>query len=109
MHGMGEYMSMPKLEARVRPYQDSSDRPTKLLAFAELVIGGSFVIKGIRVLKKSQPGEDKPFVVFPSEKGKGSAQDKWFDVAHPVTTEAHAAASALVLEKLKQAGKAGHA
>ena len=94
---------LPKLEARVRPFQDSSDRPTRLLAFAELLIADSFVIKGIRVLKREEPGDDEPFVVFPSEKGKGSAGDRWFDVAHPVTAQARAAATALVLERLRQA------
>ena len=97
-------MTLPKLEARVRPFQDSSDRPTKLLAFAELLIADSFVIKGIRVLKRDEPGDDEPFVVFPAEKGKGAAEDRWFDVAHPVTAQARAAATALVLERWRQAG-----
>jgi len=51
------------------------------------------VIKGIRVLKRNEPGDDEPFVVFPAEKGKGTSQDRWFDVAHPVTAEARAAAT----------------
>ena len=93
---------MPKLDARVRPFEDSSGRATKLLAFAELTIADAFVIKGIRVLKRGEPGDDEPFVVFPAEKGKGAAQDRWFDVAHPVTAEARAAASALVLERYRQ-------
>ncbi len=59
--------NLPKLDARVRPYQDPSDRPTKLMAFAELLIADAFVIKGIRVLKKAEPGNDEPFVVFPAE------------------------------------------
>lgn len=97
-------MMLPKLEARVRPFEDRSDRPTKLLAFAELLIADAFVIKGIRVLKRAEPGEDdEPFVVFPAEKGKGAAGDRWFDVAHPVTAEARAAATALVLERWRQA------
>jgi DNA-binding cell septation regulator SpoVG len=101
-------MTMPKLDARVRPFVDSSDRPTKLLAFAELTIADAFVIKGIRVLKREEGGED-PFVVFPAEKGKGSAGDRWFDVAHPVTAEARAAATALVLERWRQAGEGAQA
>lgn len=97
-------MDMPKLDARVRPYQDSSDRPTKLLAFADLVIGGAFVIKNIRVLRKSEPGGgDEPFVVFPAEKGKGAAGDRWFDLAHPITTEAHSAAVETVLDAYRRA------
>jgi stage V sporulation protein G len=96
-------MTLPKLDVRVRPFEDVSGRPTKLLAFAELVIADAFVIKGIRVLKRDEEGNDEPFVVFPAEKGKGAAQDRWFDVAHPVTAEARAASIALVLERYRQA------
>ena len=96
-------MTLPKLDVRVRPFEDASGRPTKLLAFAELIIADAFVIKGIRVLKRDEEGNDEPFVVFPAEKGKGAAQDRWFDVAHPVTAEARAASIALVLERYRQA------
>jgi stage V sporulation protein G len=96
-------MTLPKMDVRVRPFEDASGRPTKLLAFAELVIADAFVIKGIRVLKRQEEGADEPFVVFPAEKGKGAAQDRWFDVAHPVTAEARAASIALVLERYRQA------
>ena len=96
-------MTLPKLDVRVRPFEDASGRPTKLLAFAELVIADAFVIKGIRVLKRAEEGNDEPFVVFPAEKGKGAAQDRWFDVAHPVTAEARAASIALVLEGYRHA------
>lgn len=94
--------SLPKLDARVKPYQDASDRPTKLLAFAELMIADAFVIKGIRVLKRAEPGDDEPFVVFPAEKGRGTASDRWFDLAHPVTAEARSAATCLILERYRQ-------
>lgn len=94
--------TLPTLEARIRPYQDASGRQTKLLAFAELVIGGAFVIKNIRVLK---PEGDDPFVAYPSEKGKGAAGERWFDLAHPITAEAYAAASALVLEAYRKAAE----
>ena len=94
--------NLPKLEARVRPHQDPSDRPTKLMAFAELMIADAFVIKGIRVLKKEEPGNDEPFVVFPAERGKGATADRWFDLAHPVTAEARSAAIGQILEKYRQ-------
>lgn len=98
--------TLPKLEARVRPFQDGSGRATRLLAFAELTIAGAFVIKGIRVLKREEEGaDDAPFVAFPAEKGKGAAQERWFDVAHPVTAEARAAASAIVLEAYRRVGE----
>jgi DNA-binding cell septation regulator SpoVG len=98
-------MTLPKLDVRVRPFEDASGRPTKLLAFAELIIADAFVIKGIRVLKRAEveEGGEEAFVVFPAEKGKGAAQDRWFDVAHPVTAEARAAAIALVLEGYRHA------
>ena len=96
---------LPKLDARVRPYQDPSDRPTKLMAFAELTIADAFVIKGIRVLKKAE-GESEPFVVFPAEKGKGATSDRWFDLAHPVTAEARTAAIELIMAKYRQAAPA---
>jgi stage V sporulation protein G len=95
-------MEMPKLEGRVRLFNDVSGRPTKLLAFADLVIGDSFVIKNIRVLLRQEPGEE-PFVVYPAEKGKNASEERWYDVAHPITAEARSAASVLVLERYRQA------
>ncbi len=64
-------MTLPKLDVRVRPFEDASGRPTKLLAFAELIIADSFVIKGIRVLRREEAGNDEPFVVFPAGEGQG--------------------------------------
>lgn len=93
---------LPKIEARVRPYNDPSDRPTKLIAFAELLIADAFVIKGIRILAKNGDGPAEPFVVFPAEKGTGYAADRWFDLAHPVTAEARAACITLILAKYKE-------
>lgn len=94
--------NLPKLDARVRPYQDPSDRPTKLMAYADLLIADAFVIKGIRVLKKAEPGNDEPFVVFPAERGKGASADRWFDLAHPITAEARNAAIGLILSRYRQ-------
>ena len=99
--------NMPKLEARVRPYQDQTDRATKLMAFAELMIADAFIIKGIRVLKKSEAGNDEPFVVFPAERGKGPLSDRWFDVAHPITAEARGVAVGLILERYRQVSADG--
>lgn len=101
--------TLPKLDARVRPYQDGSDKTTKLLAFAELLIADSFVIRNIRILKKEEAGNEEPFVVFPAEKGKGAAADRWFDVAHPTTAEARTAAIAVILERYRQACRAAGA
>ena len=98
--------TLPALSVRIRPFEDASGRSTKLLAFVELTIAGAFVIKGIRIMKRDEPGEEGPFVVFPAEKGKGAAQDRWFDVAHPVTAEARAATVEAILAQFAKA-KAG--
>ena len=95
--------TLPTLSVRVRPFDDASGRPTKLLAFVELLIADAFVIKGIRILKRDEPGNDEPFVVFPAEKGSGAAQDRWFDVAHPLTAEAREASIKAILEQYAKA------
>ena len=90
-------VDLPKLEAKVRLYRDAQGR-AELLGFADLVIAEAFVIKGIRIVavkgEEGTPGE--PFISFPSRKGTG--QDKYFDVAHPITAEAHQRAKEVVLE-----------
>lgn len=95
-------MTLPKMEVRVKPHHDDNDRPTKLLAFAELTIADAFVIKSIRILKRTEPGYDEPFVVFPAEKGKGTPSDRWFDVAHPTTAEAREASINLILSVYRE-------
>lgn len=99
--------TLPKLDARVTLHQDTSDRPTKLMAFVELMIADAFVIKGIRVLAKTEPGNGDPFVVFPAEKGKGATADRWFDLAHPVTAAARTAALTVILAEYAKLKKGG--
>ena len=93
---------LPKLTARIHPYNDQSGRPTKLLAFADLVIAESFIIKGIRILEKN-PGE--PFAVFPAEKRSGAGTSEWFDLAHPLTAAARTAALRLILSEYAKIAK----
>lgn len=98
---------IPTLEAIVRPHKDESGRSTKLLAFAELTIGGAFVIKSIRILAHTHELDDSdPFVVFPAEKGKGETDDRWYDIAHPCTAEARAAAVETILAAYARAAEA---
>jgi DNA-binding cell septation regulator SpoVG len=103
---MNARVLVPHLEATVHLHIDKGGRRTKLLAFAELIIAGSFVIKGIRILQRNEPGHEEMFVVFPAEKGKGGSADRWFDVAHPCTIDARATATAIILEAYKSALKA---
>lgn len=94
--------SLPSLDARIRQFDDRSGKPTRLLALVDLVIGGAFVIKGIRILivESASPAEPfNPFVVFPAEKGKGVSRDRWYDIAHPITPEAREAAVKHILAR----------
>jgi len=100
-------LTVPKLDARVRLFQDEEG---KLLAFADLVIDGSFIITGIRVMM-GEPKDDKPggpFIAFPSRKGTGTHEGKYFDIAHPITAEAFQEARRTVLEAYRKA-RAGSA
>lgn len=92
--------TIPSLEARVRTHEDKSGRQVQHVGFAELTIGGSFVIKGIRIMKG--PRDPEPFVVFPAEQIKASGSERWYDVAHPATKEARAAATKVILEEFKR-------
>ncbi len=92
-------MSVPTLSAKVKPHNDVSGRPARVLAFAELTIADAFIIRNIKILSKG-PGKD--FVVFPAEKIKGRESFEWFDVAHPLTSEARAASVGLILREYRK-------
>lgn len=98
---------LPALEARVRRIVDRSTRPTKVVAFAELTIADAFIIKGIRVLQREDPPHEKPFVIFPAERRINAKTDRWYDIAHPATSEARAAAVAVILAAYENAEAAG--
>ena len=103
---------MPPLETRVRLFKDAGRKEdSNLLAYAELVIAKAFVITGIKVLM-SKPKEDKPgspFVAFPSRRCSGTAQDKYFEVAHPITAEARVAVRDLVMAAYEEEFKKANA
>lgn len=95
---------VPKLEASVRLYRDPNGAGV-LLGFADVVIAGSFVIKGVRILM-GKPKDEKPggpFLSFPARKGGGTASDRWFEVAYPITAEARKAVSECVLDAYAKA------
>ena len=99
--------TMPKLEARVRLYDDPRGGPTQLLAFAELTSADAFVINGIRVLAKREghAGDRAPFVVWPAERGIGRDMDRWYDLAHPIHHAAREAALRSILAAYEKAMK----
>lgn len=96
----------PKLDARVRLTRGNKE-PSSLLGFADLVIADSFVIKDVRIVmgRGLESGKPEPFVAFPSRRGTGTQQERWFDVAHPITAEARKAASAVVLARYREAAE----
>ena len=101
---MEQTVALPKLEARIRLYRAESGA-SQLVAFADLVVAGAFVIRGLRVLM-SKPHAEKEgglFVAFPSRRGTGEQQDKYFEVAHPITAEARLAVRELVLKLYEEA------
>ncbi len=108
---MGQAASLPSLRTTVRLYQgpQSPNQRAELLGFADLVIAEAFVIKGIRILA-GKAGEDKPagrFIAFPSRKGGGSAQDRYFEVAYPITAQARQAVKEAVLKSYEEQARAG--
>ena len=96
-----ESQTTPKLEAKVRLYHDVHGR-AELLGFADLSIAESFVIKGIRIVVSKEEGSGgDPFISFPSR--KGSEAGKYFDIAHPISSEAHQRAKETIMEAYKEA------
>lgn len=97
--------AVPKLKATVRLYSGEGDG--SLLAFADLTIADAFVIKGIKVLKGEAHGDKPagPFIGFPSRKGKGAKGDEYFDIAHPITSEAYHAVRDTVLRAYEKAAR----
>ena len=99
--------TVPPLETTVKLYRDP-DGSSDLLGFAEVVIAGSFVIKGVRIIM-GKPKDDKPagpFLSFPAKKGHGPAAEKWFEIAHPITAEARSAGQDCVLRAYEKAAAA---
>lgn len=91
---------VPTLKANVRLY--ASQEKTDLLGFADLEIGGAFVIKGItiRMGKASEKGPAGPYLSFPAKKG---AKDQWYEIAHPISAEGRKEAIAVVLAAYQSA------
>lgn len=96
--------ALPRLEAKAKPY--SSAAHDGLLGFAELVIGGSFVIKDIAI-RRAKTGDNagRAFLSFPARKAPGEEyKQRYFGIAHAVTPQAHKAATEAVLEAYRKAG-----
>jgi DNA-binding cell septation regulator SpoVG len=104
---MGESHEMPGLEPRVKVCrQPLAYGSAQLLGFAELVIGGSFVIRDIRILKVAKEGTESVFVAFPSRRWNGSGdgeERKYYDVAFPITSQSYREATGAILKAFEEA------
>lgn len=97
---------MPSLVPTIRLHRIASEK-SELLGYAELVVGGAFVIKDIRIVQMKPEGgkAGETFIAFPAKKGGGQAGDKYFDIAHPITAEAHRTAVEAILKAYEKALK----
>ncbi len=106
---MGECHEMPDLEPRVKVCrQPLAYGSAQLLGFAELVIGGAFVIRDIRILKVAKEGEESTFVAFPSRRwnnrgGEDGEEKKYYDVAFPITSQSYREATGLIMKAFEEA------
>lgn len=95
--------ALPGLEVKVRLFQQLQGK-RELLGFAELAIAGSFVIKDICIIRsRADDKEGEPFVSYPSKKGTGANEGKYFNVAHPITSEARHRAEEAILQAYREA------
>lgn len=71
------------------------DNGGQLKAFADIVVGGLFTVKGFKVVD----GKKGLFVSLPSEIGKDG---KWYETFRPMTNEAKAELNKVILEAYNQ-------
>jgi stage V sporulation protein G len=83
-------LSTVKVE-RVRLVQKESN----VKAFCDVLIGGSYVVKSLRVVD----GKKGLFVGLPREKGK---EDKYYDIFYPISKEAREELEGAVLKAYEE-------
>ena len=66
-------------------------------AFASVTLGGAFAAHGIRIIEK----DDHLFVSMPSRSYKAGDETKYSDLFHPVSSDARAMLTKVVLEAYK--------
>lgn len=94
---------MPDLEPRVEVCRTPvACGGVQLLAVADLFIGGAFVIRDIRIREASKDGAEALQVAFPSRRWNGE-EKRCFDIAFPITTEAHRRATIAILQAFQDA------
>ena len=84
--------SIPGMSIKVYPVKE----PDKLLAFANVNLGGVFAINNIRIYQSDKG----PFVAMPSTKGKDG---QYHDICFPTTKEMREALHSAVLGEYQKA------
>ena len=101
---MDTVKDVPGLDTKVRVLREPmAFGSAQLLGFAELVIGGAFVIRDIRILKVAKEGTESVFVSFPSRRWNGGEEKKFYDVAFPITAESYKQATGVILKAFEEA------
>ena len=68
---------------------------SSLKAFADVSFAGVFIVKGLKVVE----GKRGLFVSMPARVGK---DNKWYEIAHPLTKEFRESLSEVVLEAYEE-------
>ncbi|MFP4521203.1 MAG: septation protein SpoVG family protein [Fibrobacterota bacterium] len=84
--------SLPVTKVNIRKVETESS----LRAFASIVLGGIFMVKGLKIIE----GSKGMFVGFPSEKGKDGA---FYDTAFPLSREYREEISEAVMSEFLKA------
>lgn len=83
-----------RLKTTIRPHHSTSGA-RELLAFADLSVCGTLVVRGLRVLRKK---DGEPYVAFPMRRASGGA---FFEVVSPATPKAREEIKKCVLRAFK--------
>jgi len=73
-------------------------KESNVKAFCDILIGGSYAVKGLRVVD----GKKGLFIGLPREKGK---EDKYFDIFYPISKEARQELEKAVLDAYEEEKK----
>ncbi len=82
------------LKTTIRPHH-STVGARELLAFADLSVCGTLIVRGLRILKKK---DGEPYVAFPMRRASGGA---FFEVVSPATPKAREEIKNAVLRAFK--------
>ncbi|WP_187115204.1 SpoVG family protein [Clostridium tyrobutyricum] len=80
---------------RIVKRQPVGDRPSKLLAFASVIIDGGIAIHDIRIIR----GDKELFLAFPIRVRKNGTRA---DIVHPINTETRNLLTKAIIDKFRE-------